>query len=141
MKSLIYTAAMIHVLFGQFAWAEQAANVNTIGSYSIEALKVVMSLVLVLFIFYVGVTVFKKYLGGAYKGNSSIRVIGGLSIGHKEKLVLVAAGDVNLLLGVSSAGVNKLHCFSKQEFPESEQSENSEVKSFSQHLNKLTSKI
>ncbi len=141
MKNLIHTAVITSALFGTLAWAEDTAQVNNIGSYSIEALKVVMSLVLVLFIFYVGITLFKKYLGGAYKANSSIRVLGGLSIGHKEKLVLVAAGNVNLLLGVSSAGVNKLHCFSEHEFPESEQSENEEVKSFSQHLNKLTGKI
>ena len=141
MKKLTYATLITYVLIWPLALAEEVSKVNNVGSYSIEALKVVMSLVLVLFIFYVGVTLFKKYLGGAYKGNSSIRVLGGLSIGHKEKLVLVAAGNVNLLLGVSSAGVNKLHCFGEHELPNCDQSENAEVKSFSQHLNKLTSKI
>ena len=141
MKKLIWTSVIAQALFGAIASAKEVVPVNNIGSYSIEALKVVMSLVLVLFVFYVGVTLFKKYLGGAYKANSSIRVLGGLSIGHKEKLVLVAAGNVNLLLGVSSAGVNKLHCFGENEFLENEQLANEEVKNFSQHLSKLTSKI
>ena len=131
----------VATLFGSLAWSEEASSINNVGTYSLEAIKVVMSLVLVLLIFYVGVTVFKKYMGGAYKGNSSIRILGGLSLGNKEKVVLIEAGNINLLLGVSGAGVNKLHCFSEEELPKYVEEHNADVKSFNQHLKKFTNKI
>lgn len=139
MKYFIRFILIASVSFSSLVWSEEAVKISGMGAYSLEALKVVMSLALVLFIFYLGVTLFKKYLGGAYKGNSSIRVLGGLSIGHKEKLVLVEAGNVNLLLGVSSAGVNKLHCFSEEEISHCKDQEKIEANSFTQHFNKFTS--
>ena len=55
--------------------------------------------------------------------------------------MLVEAGNVNLLLGVSSSGVNKLHCFSENELSECLASEKADVKSFNQHLKKFTGKV
>lgn len=141
MKTILHFTLAVFALCSSLAWSEEAVKMNSVGTYSLEAIKVVMSLVLVLLIFYMGVTLFKKYLGGTYKGNASIRIIGGLSLGNKEKVVLVEAGSVNLLLGVSSAGVNKLHCFSENELSECVENEKAEVKSFNQHLKKFTGKV
>ena len=138
MKKIIHTLLAAVISAGVPAWSDQVLKENNMGVYSLEALKVVISLAIVLLIFYAGVTLFKKYMGGNYKANSSIKVIGGLSIGHKEKLVLVEAGNVNLLLGVSSAGVNKLHCFSDQELSCDVEQENTKTASFNQHLNEFT---
>ena len=85
--------------YGGNSWSADSLAVNTMGSYSSEAIKIVLSLILVLFIFYVGITLFKKYLGGSFKSNSSIKIIGGLSLGGKEKLVLVEGTKSRFMKG------------------------------------------
>ena len=75
MKIIIHSTLAAFVLFSSLAWSEETAKLNSVGTYSLEAIKVVMSLALVLLIFYMGVTLFKKYLGGTYKGNSSIKIM------------------------------------------------------------------
>ena len=140
MKNIIKSVVVANALFCPLVWSEEMVGINSVGAYSLEAVKVVMSLALVLLLFYLGVTLFKKYMGGAYKGSSSIKVLGGLSLGNKEKLVLVEAGNVNLLLGVSSAGVNKLHCFKNEELTKHVEEE-IEARSFNQQLKNIMNKI
>lgn len=44
--------------------------------------------------------------GGALRGPSGLRVVATLSVGTKERVVVVAAGDRQLLLGVTAQQVN-----------------------------------
>ena len=109
---------------------------NSLGSYSWEAIKVVFSLAVVLVIFYVFVYVFKKYVGGPLKSNSSIRMLGGISVGNKEKIIIVEAGKVNLLVGVSGYGITKLHQFDENELVTLQDEDNS-MMSFGEHIENL----
>ena len=110
---------------------------SSLTDYSGEAFKVVLSLILVLAIFYFGALIFKKYLNHSYKENASIKLIGGMSLGNKEKLVLVEAGNVNLLLGVSAAGVTKLHKFDQEELLDCENNEEQQNDSFNDKLQQI----
>ena len=121
------------------AWSQDLSTGTSLGSYSLEAIKVVMSLGVVLIIFYLLVNAFKKYTGVSIKNNSSIRVLGGLSLGGKEKVVILEAGNVNFLLGVSSAGISKLHKFEGDEL-DSEGRKNDRPTSFNQQIEKILGK-
>lgn len=44
-------------------------------------------------------------------GAVPLRVLGSASVGGREKVVLMEAGDKQLLLGVSPGSVRTLHCF------------------------------
>lgn len=109
-------SAWASLLYAPCVWCIEITDAAPADAYSWQALKVILSLLLVLIIFYLLAAVFKKYLGMTLHSTSSIRVIGGLSLGGKEKLVLIEAGQVNLLLGVSAAGISRLHRFSADEF-------------------------
>lgn len=111
---------------------------TSLGSYSWEAIKVILSLGIVLVIFYLLVNLFKKYTGVSLKTNSSMRVLSGLSLGGKEKVIILEAGKVNLLIGVSSAGITKLHEFDEGELNSVD--EVSDSMNFSQHIEKLINK-
>jgi flagellar protein FliO/FliZ len=51
-----------------------------------------------------------KRLGGvATAGNKQIRILGGISLGAREKLVVVQVGDEQLVLGVAPGSVQTLH--------------------------------
>ena len=126
------------------AWSADTDIVgsNVIGSYSAEVFKVILSLGLVLLIFYIGASVFKKYAGSSIKSNSRIRILGGLSLGAKDRVVIIEAGNVNLLLGVSNGGISKLHQFSDSELNTNEEymEDESKLLNFSHHLEKIISK-
>lgn len=42
-------------------------------------------------------------------GNASLRVVGSLSLGPRERVVVVAVGDTQLVLGVGAGGTRTLH--------------------------------
>ena len=134
MKPILITinTAIVQILLMPSVFAQDVTANNSLGSYSWEALKVILSLVLVLAIFYLLANIFKKYTGMSIKNNSTMRVLGGLSLGGKDKVVVLQAGDVNLLLGVSASGITKLHQFDKDEvFSSCDQS------SFSQQIENI----
>ena len=72
-------------------------------------LQLVLSMVLV-----IGVIILFAWLMrrvGRFSGQTggTLRILGGLSLGTREKLVLVKVGDTQLLLGVAPGRINKLH--------------------------------
>lgn len=117
------------------AYAQESEYESSLGSYSFEALKVIISLVIVLGIFYFLISLFKKYSGINLKTNSAIRIVGGLSLGGKDKVVILKAGDAKLLIGVSPSGISKLHEFSHEELECSDEDLNS--KSFGHHIENI----
>ena len=78
-------------------------------------------------------------MGGPLKSNSSIRMLGGISVGSKEKIVIVEAGKVNLLVGVSGYGITKLHQFTEDELVASQENDQS-MMSFGQHIENIIRK-
>ena len=51
------------------------------------------------------------FRGGA--GNSALRVVGSLALSPRERLVVVAVGDTQLVLGVGAGGTRTLHTLSE----------------------------
>jgi flagellar protein FliO/FliZ len=45
------------------------------------------------------------------RGDGALKIVGGLALGTRERLVLVETGGVRLLLGVMPGQVKKLHVF------------------------------
>ncbi|MDW3094369.1 MAG: flagellar biosynthetic protein FliO [Gammaproteobacteria bacterium] len=135
----IASIAILNATYVSNSWAQELATGTSIGSYSWEAVKVVVSLALVLVIFYLLVNAFKKYTGVSMKANSSIRVIGGLTLGGKDKVVILEAGKVNFLLGVSNSGITKIHQFEEDEFDASNNAQVSGI-GFNQHIERILNK-
>lgn len=134
--------AIIAILYATYAsnsFAQELAVGTSLGSYSWEAVKVIVSLAIVLMIFYFLINAFKKYTGVSMKTNSSIRVLGGHTLGGKDKVIILEAGNVNFLLGVSNAGITKIHQFDDGEFDTSHQGKNIDV-GFNQHIEKILNK-
>lgn len=135
----IFSVLILQAVLAPIVAAQEVMQNNSLGSYSWEAIKVVVSLAIVLGIFYLFVNVFKKYTGVSIKANSTIRVIGGLSLGGKDKVVILEAGDVNLLLGVSASGITKLHQFSHDEMATTDD-QDTPPSSFGQQIEKILGK-
>ena len=89
------------------------AEVGTSGSLVSASylFQVLGSLLLVLGLVFGLVFLLKKVNGLPLGGRAPIRVLGSVRIGSREKLVLVQAGEQQLLVGVAPGGIRTLHTF------------------------------
>lgn len=113
---------------------------SAVGDYSGDVIRVIFSLGLVLLIFYIGVILFKKYVGGSVQANTSMKIVGAMSLTPKDKILIVEAGGSSLLLGVSSNGITKLHAFGEGDLKSNEEELDQPNASFSSHLQKIINK-
>jgi flagellar protein FliO/FliZ len=105
------TILFVLVLNAPFVWAEdaaalprQTAKVVTSG----DVAQWLVALLLVLAVFFLSVWLLRKSGGLAFVGKSQLAVLAGLSLGMREKLVLVKVGEKQLLLAVSGGRIDKL---------------------------------
>ncbi len=71
-------------------------------------LKLGAALFLVLMVFIAFAWIFRR-LNQLPAGHHGLRIVSGLNLGGKEKLIVVQVGEQQLLLGVSQNGISKLH--------------------------------
>ena len=71
--------------------------------------KLAVALLIVLAVFYVFARVMRQLQGTQGGFHSGLKIVGALSLGQREKVVVVQAGDTQLVLGVTSSQVNTLH--------------------------------
>lgn len=109
MKAYIYSGALflcsISTVFAA-AKGDREQPVNTV-SYE-HVLNWSLGLVIVLCLFFASIWFMRKM--GALPANSgqNLRVVGGLSLGMREKLVLVQVGEKQLVLGVTPGRIDNL---------------------------------
>ena len=67
-----------------------------------------LGLIIVLLIFFACVWFMRKMGALPISTKQSMRVVGGISLGMREKLILVQVGEKQLVLGVTPGRINKL---------------------------------
>ncbi len=101
-----------------------------------KVIQIILGLVLVLLVIG-GLTWFLRHVMRLQPTMSGqLQILGGLSMGPRERVVLLKVGDTQLLLGVSPGRIEALHVLDKPvaEMPESTEPRDS---GFSQHLSRL----
>lgn len=94
------------------AWAADIgrpapAPVEPVGAASL--LQVVLALILVL-VLIIGMAWLMRRMGGLTQvGGGVVRVLGGVPVGQRERVVLIQVGAKQLLLGVAPGRVQTLH--------------------------------
>lgn len=83
-------------------------------------------------------TVFLKKIGyGQFKGNEHIKCVAGISLGNKERILLLQAGGKQLLIGVGQGSIQTLHVFDESIVKETKEKQSE--KTFVEHLRKAIS--
>jgi flagellar protein FliO/FliZ len=80
-------------------------------------LPLVLTLVFVLALIPVAVWMLKRMGAGHVAGAGGLRVVAQLSLGQRERLVVVEAGERWLLLGVTPSAINRIGTLPKGELP------------------------
>jgi len=86
-----------------------AAEGVSAGSTFVSFMQVLLGLGLVLAAIAATAWLLKRLGPGQVSASGALRVVGGVAIGPKERVVLVDVGDVRLVLGVAPGHVSTLH--------------------------------
>ncbi|MES9989525.1 MAG: flagellar biosynthetic protein FliO [Candidatus Thiodiazotropha endolucinida] len=89
------------------AQKQLGVNVSPLGADSL--LSTVGGLLLVLGIIIGGAWLFKRYAQMPMGGKGMVRVVGGASVGTRERVIVVEVDNQRLLLGVAPGQVRTLH--------------------------------
>lgn len=112
---IIFSITLLGIFFPFSALAEdkqkniQSAGVNTDISSASYLAQFVVGLVIVLLCIVVLAWLAKRLNGFQSLSGDSLQILGGLSMGSRERLVLVKVGSEQLLLGVTPGQINALH--------------------------------
>ncbi len=106
------------LLFGSMAWAaDNAVVANTPGmadpDITMSLLKVAGGLLLVILAILGSAWFYRRFGNVTNINHEALRIIGGVSMGQKEKVVLMQVGEEQLLLGVSPGRIQTLHVLPK----------------------------
>lgn len=78
------------------------SSLGALGA-SLAALLLVIALILAL------AWLLRRLPGAALRGHGDLRVVASLAVGVRERVLVVAVGDQQLLIGVTSEQINLLH--------------------------------
>ncbi|MDH5301609.1 MAG: flagellar biosynthetic protein FliO [Gammaproteobacteria bacterium] len=96
-------------------------------------LKVTLGLGLVVAAIFGSAWAFKRFAGTAFIANDTMKIISGLSLGTRDRIVLIQVGDEQIVVGISPGRIQTLHVL---KYPVDVSTENSVVGSaFSERLN------
>lgn len=98
------------------ACAQQANSPSVVVAAPLSmggAVQVLLSLLIVLAAIAGSVWLLKRFSVGRQAARGVVRVVGGVALGPRERLVLVEIGETWLLLGVAPGQVNALHTLPK----------------------------
>lgn len=93
-------------------WADSGVDIpkQTVRSVSSgDMLNWSIGLLMVLCIFFLCIWGMRKLNGISVNGAEKMRVVGGLSLGMREKVILLQVGKKQLILGVTPGRIDTLH--------------------------------
>ena len=95
----------------QDAAAASQALQPTIGVGNVVQVFVALLFVVVLIV--ITAWLLRRFSGTSFSRSGALKMLAGIQVGQRERIVLVQAGEVQLLLGVAPGAVRTLHVFDK----------------------------
>lgn len=109
-RSLIYIGLILLGTMSSALANEQAAISGTglvrPGDYLAQ---IMVSLLLVLLIIFFGAWLLRRFGRFASVADGKLMVLGAVSVGQRERIMLIQVGDDQLLIGVTSSKISTLH--------------------------------
>lgn len=93
------------------------AHAQTTAPEGPSLLPLVLTLIFVLALIPVAVWMLKRLGAGNVASAAGLKIVGQLSIGQRERLVVVESGDRWLILGVTASSINRIGTMPRGELP------------------------
>ena len=107
----LFAAAVLAVLAGDVCAAGEPPSVST-ASALMEGLFALLIVLAALFAFF---WLLRRFSPGQSGAQGVVKVVGGVMLGTRERLVVVEVGETWLLVGVGGGQVNTLHTMPRPE--------------------------
>jgi len=128
------TYALAVVMFSTCSLA-QTVSPETQGVSGSAILQMLLGLTLIIGLLFFGAFALRKLNGGRSFGQTGpLRIVGGLMIGPRERIVMIEVGDNWIVVGIVPGQIKTLHTLPKGELPASQ----SGTKPFGQWLKQLS---
>lgn len=125
---------LLYYMLGQEVFAVVSKNKETINIVSTSKVMTwILGLFFVIAIFLAGIWLLRKLGPLSPLGNNQFRIVGGLSLGGRERVVVLQTGEKQLVLGVSPGRINALHVLEGDDVLAVQTPDNN-LKSFAQRL-------
>ncbi len=72
-------------------------------------IQIIMGLFVVLMMIMGAAWLMKRYSGLGGVSNADLKIVAGISVGQREKIVVVQAGDTQVLVGIAPGNIQTLH--------------------------------
>ena len=116
-----------------------SSGMNTGGINTDSYLQVFIGLLAVIFVIFF-LSVLLKKLNMLPKGSGLIKILAGISIGNKDRLLLIQVGEEQILIGTSPGRVSKIHQLSEKVLLQEESNTSSPENNFKNLLKSVTGK-
>lgn len=134
-RLLTRAGSVLLVAFATNDVLAQAASAEAPGVSSAAILQMLLGLLLVIGVLFIGAFFLRKLNGGMNFGNTGpMRIVGGLMISTRERIVLIEVGDAWIVIGIVPGQIKTLHTLQKGELPVANPGE----KSFTQWLKQFS---
>lgn len=100
------------ILFSTASFALTGVDTKLLPTEEIEKMVIIFAGVIVVLIF--SIFLIKKIMHFSRFKNGKIKLIAGLSLGVKERVMLLELKDTQILVGVCPGRINKIHVFEKK---------------------------
>jgi flagellar protein FliO/FliZ len=122
------------LLFAQVALAQTVAAESP-GVSGSAILQMLLGLTLIVALLFAGAYLLRRLNGGRSFGpNGAMKVVGGLMLSPRERIVLIEVGESWLVVGIVPGQIKTLHTLPKGELPLPDNT----VKPFGQWLKQMT---
>lgn len=98
---------------GAFSWTVRAAETSAPGVSSGAFVQAMLALALIVALLVATAWLARKLSGGKGFGQGGMKVIGGVGLGPRERIVLVEVGDTWLVVGIVPGQIRTLHTLPK----------------------------
>ena len=109
---------MLRTLLLLFPVAAQASEAASPGVSSGTYLQAGFALILIVGLLAATAWMARKVSGGKGFGQAGLKVIGGVALGPRERIVLVEVGDDWLVIGIVPGQIRTLHRLAKGSLPD-----------------------
>lgn len=118
---MLADVVLILALSSSAALAQTAPAAEPPGVSGMLTLQMLLGLGLVIGLLFVGAYLLQRLNGGRAFGHSGpMKVIGGLMLSPKERILLIEVNDTWLIVGVVPGQIKTLHTLAKGELPDLE---------------------
>ena len=113
----------------------QTTVAETPGVSGAAILQMLLGLMLIIGLLFAGAFFLRRFNGGRSFGNTGpLKIVGGLMLSTRERIVLVEVGDTWVVVGIVPGQIKTLHTLPKGELPAT----NSGERPFGQWLKQMT---